>query len=347
MTLNIAVLGATGTVGREILSVLDEKGFPADRIVALASRKSMGKEVSLGESRTLKALDVETFDFSSVSLCILAAGERAARKWAPKIAGTGCIVVDVSPAFRMDPDVPLIAPEANAEAISGWTRRRIVSVPGGAAAILAPILKPLHAIAGVARVSAATYHSVSELGRRAMDELWTQTKGIYVNQAPESREFPRQIAFNVIPQVGDFLDDGYTDEEQRLREELQKVLDPSIRVVATCVQTPVFIGHAIAAHIELKSPLSATDARARLRESPGLMVIDRREEEGYVTPVECVGDWATYVSRIRDDPSVPHGLALWATGDNLRKAAALNAVQVAEMLLRSGALPAPGGALPA
>jgi aspartate-semialdehyde dehydrogenase len=341
MSLTIAVLGATGTVGREILSVLDEKGFPADRIVALASRKSLGKEVSLGETRTLKTLDAETFDFASAALCFLAVGERAARKWAPRITSTGCIAVDVSPAFRMDPEVPLIAPEANPEALTAWAGRRIVSLPGGAAGILAPVLAPLHTLAGVRRVTAMTCHSASELGRPAMDELWSQTKGIFVNQSAEHREFPRQIAFNVIPQVGDFLDDGSTDEEQRLREELRKILGTALEVSSTCVQVPVFVGHGVAAHIELERPASAQDVRARLRESPGLMVVDRREDEGYMTPVECVGDWATYVSRIREDPAIPNGIALWAVADNLRKTAALNAVQVAEMLLRLKALPAP------
>jgi aspartate-semialdehyde dehydrogenase len=337
LSLRIAVLGATGLVGREILNTLAERTFPASDVIAVASRKSMGKEVSFGD-RTLKARDVDGVDFSQIDVCFLAVGERSARKWAPKIAAEGCIAIDVSPAFRLDADVPLVAPEANAATLSGWRARRIIAAPGGVAAQLAAALKPLHEAAGLRRVIVSTYQSVSEQGLRAMDELFTQTKGVFVNQAMEHRELPRQIAFNVIPQAGEFRDDGSTDDEYMIAGELKKILGEEIAVSATCVLVPTFASHAAAVHVELERPFSPEEARALLRESPGLMVIDRRDEEGgYVTPVEAAGEWAVYVSRIRADAALPNGLALWVVADNLRKAGALNPVQIAELLNEQGA----------
>jgi aspartate-semialdehyde dehydrogenase len=337
MVLRVAVLGATGNVGREMLAILDERQFPADEVYAVASRRSVGVEVSYGD-RTLKTRDVENFDWSEVELCLMSAGGDVARQWAPKIAAAGCIVIDNSSAFRMDPEVPLIVPEVNADAVDGWSNKRIIANPNCSTAQLVVALKPLHDAAGVERVVVATYQSTSGAGREAMDELWTQTKGIYVNQAVEPQHFTKQIAFNVIPHIDVFMDDGFTKEEWKMRVETQKILDPDIEVVATCVRVPVFVGHSEAVHVELASPLSAADARRILREAPGVLVVDKREDEGYATPVECVGEWATYVSRIREDKSVEHGLAMWVVADNLRKGAALNAVQIAELLLNRGVL---------
>jgi aspartate-semialdehyde dehydrogenase len=340
MPLKVAVLGATGLVGKEILSVLAERGFPADEVIALSSRKVMGSEVSFGE-KTLKTRDVEEFDFSTVQLCIMATGDPAARKWGNKVAAH-CIVIDTSRAFRMDPQVPLIVPSVNADAVDGFNRRNIVAVPDGVTAQLVTVLKPLHEAAGVERVVVATYQSVSSEGQRAVDELWVQTKGIYVNQSPDPKEFPRQIAFNVIPQVDDFMDDGFTEEEWRISQEVRKIVDSDIQVVATCVRVPTFVGVGEAVHVELAEPLSAADARALLRESPGVMLVDKKQEEdGYVTPVESVGEWATFVSRLREDPTVANGLAFWVVSDELRNGGALLAVQAAELLLNRGAFSSP------
>jgi aspartate-semialdehyde dehydrogenase len=337
MPLKVAVLGATGLVGKEILSVLAERGFPADEVIALSSRKALGTEVSMGE-KTLKTRDVEDFDFSTVQLCIMATGDPAARKWGNK-AAANCIVIDTSRAFRMDPQVPLVVPSVNADAIEGFSRRNIVSVPDGVTAQLVTVLKPLHEAAGVERVVVATYQSVSGDGQRAIDELWTQTKGLYVNQAPEPKEFPRQIAFNVIPQVDEFMDDGFTEEEWRISQEVRKIVDSDIQVVATCVRVPTFVGVGEAVHVELAESLSASDARTMLREAPGVMLVDKKQEEdGYVTPVESVGEWATFVSRLREDPTVANGLAFWIVSDDLRNGGALLAVQAAELLLNRGAL---------
>lgn len=340
MALKVAVLGATGMVGREILSILAERGFPADEVFALASRKLMGAEVSFGDA-TLKAKDVDEFDFSTVQLCIMATGDPAARKYGNAISSKGCIVIDTSRAFRMDPQVPLVMPEVNAAAIDGYSRRNIVSVPDGVTAQLVRALKPLHDAAGVTRVVVATYQSVSGEGQRAIDELWVQTKGIYVNQAPEPKEFPRQIAFNVIPQVDDVMDDGYTEEEWRIAAETRKIIDNDIQVVATCVRVPTFVSVGEAVHVELAEPLPASEARTVLRESPGIVLLDRREEEdGYETPIGAVGEWATYVCRVRDDPTVENGLAMWIVADDLRNGSAMIAVQCAELLLNKGAFSA-------
>jgi aspartate-semialdehyde dehydrogenase len=336
MALKIAVLGATGMVGREILNIMDERRLDVAEVHALASRKSVGVEVSYGDG-TLKAKDAETFDWASIQLCIMATGDAAARKWGARISQAGCIVIDTSRAFCSDTQVPLVAPGVNSEAIETYNRRNIIACPDGVTTQLATVLKPLHDAAGVTRVVVATYQAVSSEGRSAMDELWTQTKGIYVNQPPAHKEFPRQIAFNVIPQIEDFMDDGFTEEEWRISAEIRKMIDNDIQVVATCVRVPVFVGHGEAVHIELAEALSAADARALLRQSPGVMVVDKRDEEGgYVTPVESVGEWATYVSRVREDPTVENGLALWIVADNMRNGSALNAIQTVELLQNRG-----------
>ncbi|HVY90232.1 MAG TPA: aspartate-semialdehyde dehydrogenase [Hyphomonadaceae bacterium] len=336
MALKVAVLGATGPVGKEVLSIMAERGLETEEVYALSSRKVIGSEVSFGDA-TLKARDVEEFDFGKVNLCILATGDPAARKWGNKIAGPDCIVIDTSRAFRSDPQVPLIVPEVNAAAVEGHARRHIIACPDGVTAQLARVLKPLHEAAGVERAVVATYQSVSAEGQRAIDELWTQTKGIYVNQPPEPKEFPRQIAFNVIPQVDEFMDDGSTEEEWRIASEIRKIVDNDIQVTATCVRVPTFVGNGEAVHLELAEPLSAADARALLRTAPGIMMVDRRDEdEGYVTPVDSVGEWATFVSRVRDDPTVENGLAMWVVSDELHNGPALIAVQVAELLANRG-----------
>lgn len=336
MPLKVAVLGATTMVGREILGILAERAFPAADVIALTSRKSLGAEVSYGDA-ILKAKDVDAFDFSSLDLCFMATADSAARKYGNAIAAAGCIVIDTSRAFRNDPQVPLLVPEVNAAAIEGYARRNIICVPDGVTCQLVRTLKPLHEAAGVVRVVVATYQSVSGEGQRAIDELWTQTKGIYVNQAPEPKEFPRQIAFNVIPSVDDVMDDGFTEEEWRIAAETRKIIDNDIQVVATCVRVPTFVSVGEAVHVELAQPLPAAEARALLRESPGLLLIDRREEEdGYETPIGAVGEWATYVCRVRDDPTVENGLAMWIVADDLRNGAAMCAVQCAELLLNRG-----------
>ncbi len=339
MSLNVAVVGATGNVGREILSILDERLFPADRVHALASRRSVGTEVSYGD-RVLKCEDLEGFDFSKVQIALMSAGGAVSKEWAPKIAATGCIVIDNSSAFRMDPDVPLVVPEVNAEAVMGYAAKNIIANPNCSTAQLVVALKPLHDRATIRRVVVATYQSTSGAGKAAMDELWSQTRGIFVNDKIEPQNFPKQIAFNVIPHIDVFLDDGFTKEEWKMKVETRKILDEKIELVATCVRVPTFVGHAEAVHVEFERPISAREAREILRESPGIMVLDKREDGGYATPIDCVGEWATYVSRIREDKTVPHGLAFWNVSDNLRKGAALNAVQIAEELLNRGVLKA-------
>ena len=337
MALRVAVLGATGNVGREMLNILEERRFPADSVSAIASRRSKGKEVSYGD-RILKCEDVEQVDWSKFDVCLMSAGGSVAKEWAPKIAAKGCIVIDNSSHFRMDPDVPLIVPEVNADAIDGYKNKNIIANPNCSTAQLVVALKPLHDAVGVKRVVVATYQSTSGGGREAMDELWTQTKGIYVNDTPTPQHFSKQIAFNVIPQIDVFMDDGYTKQEWKMRVETKKIVDDSIELVATCVRVPVFVGHSEAVHVELGGKLSAKQARALLREAPGLMVVDNPAEDGFITPIECVGEWATYISRIREDPTHENGLAFWCVSDNLRKGAALNAVQIAELLLNRGIL---------
>jgi aspartate-semialdehyde dehydrogenase len=325
-------------VGKEMLAILEERLFPATEVVALASRRSMGVEVSYGD-KTLKCRNLDDYDFSTTDLVLMAAGGDVARDWAPKIARAGAIVIDNSSAWRMDPDVPLIVPEVNADAVDAM-KKNIIANPNCSTAQLVVALKPIHDRAGIRRVVVATYQSVSGAGREAMDELWNQTKAIYVNDSITRENFTKQIAFNIIPHIDVFMEDGSTKEEWKMMMETKKILDPKIKLTATCVRVPVFVGHSEAVNIELERPLSAEEARELLRESPGLMVVDKREDEGYVTPVECVGEFATFVSRIREDPTLENGLSMWVVSDNLRKGAALNAVQIAELLINRGRLKA-------
>ena len=337
MEVNVAVVGATGNVGQEMLAILEERLFPAKEVFALASRKSIGREVSYGD-RTLKCRDLETFDFSKVDIVLMAAGGSVAKEWAPKIAKAGAIVIDNSSHFRMDPDVPLIVPEVNADDVAGARKKNIIANPNCSTAQLVVALKPLHDAATIKRVVVSTYQSTSGAGREAMDELFNQTKGIFVNDNPTPSKFTKQIAFNVIPHIDVFMEDGFTKEEWKLVAETKKILDKKIKLTATCVRVPVFVGHAESVNVEFERPITDDEAREILRESPGLLVVDKREDGGYVTPVECVGDFATFVSRIRVDPTVDNGLAFWCVSDNLRKGAALNAVQIAELVLNRGIL---------
>ncbi|MEX6632469.1 aspartate-semialdehyde dehydrogenase [Hyphococcus lacteus] len=335
MEVNVAVVGATGNVGQEVLAILEERLFPAKEIYALASRKSIGREVSYGD-RTLKCRDLETFDFSKVDIALFAAGGSVAKEWAPKAAKAGAIVIDNSSHFRMDPDVPLIVPEVNADAVLGARKKNIIANPNCSTAQLVVALKPLHDAAKINRVVVSTYQSTSGAGKEAMDELFNQTKGIFVNDSPTPSKFTKQIAFNVIPHIDVFMEDGFTKEEWKMVAETKKILDPKIKLTATCVRVPVFVGHAESVNVEFANALSDDEAREVLRESPGLLVVDKREDGGYVTPVECVGDFATFISRVRIDPTVDNGLAFWCVSDNLRKGAALNAVQIAELVLNRG-----------
>ncbi|MDX2236373.1 MAG: aspartate-semialdehyde dehydrogenase [Hyphomonadaceae bacterium] len=335
MGLRIAVVGATGNVGREMLNILAEREFPADEVAAIASRRSIGVEVSYGD-KTLKCKDLETFDFAGYDLALMSAGGSVSKEWSPRIGAQGCVVIDNSSAWRMDPRVPLIVPEVNPDAVGDVAKLNIIANPNCSTAQLVVALKPLHDRATIKRVVVATYQSVSGKGKEAMEELWTQTRAIFVNDEIVKEQFPAQIAFNVIPHGGDFMEDGYTTEEWKMVVETKKILDPKIKLTATSVRVPVFVGHSEAVHIEFEKPISDEEARDLLRESPGLLVIDKREDGGYITPVEAVGEYATYVSRIRVDPTVDHGLALWVVSDNLRKGAALNAVQIAELMLNRG-----------
>ena len=332
MAYRVAVVGATGNVGQEMLSILDERLFPVSEAFAIASRQSIGREVSFGD-RTLKCRDLETFDFSKADIALFAAGGAVSKEWAPKAARAGAVVIDNSSHFRMDPDVPLIVPEVNADAVSGARRKNIIANPNCSTAQLVVALKPLHDAAKILRVVVSTYQSTSGAGREAMDELFNQTKGVFVNDSPTPSKFTKQIAFNVIPHIDVFMEDGYTKEEWKMVAETKKILDPKIKLTATCVRVPVFVGHSEAVNIEFENPISDDEARDILREAPGVLVIDKREDGGYMTPIECVGEFATFVSRIRVDPTVDNGLALWIVSDNLRKGAALNAVQIAELLL--------------
>ncbi|MEM6746406.1 MAG: aspartate-semialdehyde dehydrogenase [Pseudomonadota bacterium] len=338
MPITVAVVGATGMVGQEVLAILAERLFPADEVHALASRNSMGREVSFGEDKTLTCLDLEQYDFSRATVAIFAAGGDVSKKFGPIAAEAGAIVIDNSSAFRLDPDVPLIVPEVNADAVEGFKKRNIIANPNCSTAQLVVALKPLHDQAKIRRVVVATYQSVSGAGREGADELFTQTKGIFVNQDAEPANFTKQIAFNVIPHIDVFLDDGSTKEEFKMTAETKKILDPAIKLTATCVRVPVFVGHSEAVNIEFEEPITADEAREILREAPGCLVVDKREDGGYVTPVECAGDFATFISRVREDPTIDNGLNIWVVSDNLRKGAALNAVQIAELLLNRGHL---------
>jgi aspartate-semialdehyde dehydrogenase len=332
MGYKVAVVGATGNVGREMFEILAERGFPADEVVALASRRSLGVEVSYG-NRTLKVKALEHFDFADTDICLMSAGSTVSKEWSPKIAAQGCVVIDNSSCWRYDADVPLIVPEVNADAIEGFRKKNIIANPNCSTAQLVVALKPLHDAATIKRVVLSTYQSVSGAGKDAMDELFAQTRAIFSAEAPETQKFTKRIAFNVIPHIDVFMDDGFTKEEWKLSAETKKILDPKIEIVATCVRVPVFIGHSEAVNVEFESPMPADKAREILRESPGILVIDKRENGGYITPLECVGEDATYISRIRDDKTVKHGLAFWCVSDNLRKGAALNTIQIAETLI--------------
>ncbi len=339
MGYKIAVVGATGNVGREILNVLAEREFPADEVHAIASRRSLGAEASYGD-RTLKCQDLEQFDFSKADFCLMSAGSTVSKEWSPRITAKGCIVIDNSSAWRYDQDVPLIVPEVNADAIAGYTKKNIIANPNCSTAQLVVVLKPLHDAAGIKRVIVSTYQSVSGAGKDAMDELWNQTKSKYVpGKAYKPKKFTREIAFNCIPHIDVFMEDGYTKEEWKMLAETKKILDPRIKLTATCVRVPVFVGHSESVNIELERPLSADAAREILRQAPGIMVVDKPEDEGYVTPIEAAGEFATYVSRIREDATVENGLTLWIVSDNLLKGAALNTVQIAETIIDQKLLP--------
>jgi aspartate-semialdehyde dehydrogenase len=333
MGFKIAVVGATGNVGREMLNVLKDRRFPADDVVALASRRSVGVEVSFGDAR-LKCRDLETFDFKGMDLCLMSAGSAVSKEWSPRIGQQGCVVIDNSSCWRYDHDVPLVVPEVNGHALSGFSKKNIIANPNCSTAQLVVVLKPLHDAAGIKRVVVATYQSVSGAGKEAMDELWAQTKGKYVpGQEVAAKRFPKEIAFNCIPHIDVFMEDGFTKEEWKMMAETKKILDPRIKLTATCVRVPVFVGHSEAVNIEFERPISAEEARAILREAPGVAVVDKHEPGGYVTPIEAAGEYDTFVSRIREDATVDNGLALWVVSDNLLKGAALNTVQIAEALV--------------
>ena len=335
MGYRVAVVGATGNVGREMLNILAEREFPIDEIAALASSRSTGDMIPFGEDgRELKVRNVEHFDFAGWDIALFAAGSGPTKIYAPKAAAAGCVVIDNSSLYRMEPDVPLIVPEVNPEAIDGYARKNIIANPNCSTAQMVVALKPLHDAARIKRVVVATYQSVSGAGKQGMDELFEQSRNIFVGDQAEAKKFTKQIAFNVIPHIDSFLEDGSTKEEWKMVVETKKILDPKVKVTATCVRVPVFVGHSEAINIEFENEISAEEAQKILREAPGVMLVDKREDGGYVTPVECVGDYATFISRVREDSTVENGLSLWCVSDNLRKGAALNAVQIAELLGR-------------
>ncbi|MCA3724351.1 MAG: aspartate-semialdehyde dehydrogenase [Phenylobacterium sp.] len=335
MGYRVAVVGATGNVGREMLNILEEVEFPVDAIHAIASRKSIGVEVSFGD-RILKCQDVEQFDFSTVDLVLMSVSGAFSKVWSPKIGAAGPIVIDNSSAWRMDPDVPLVVPEVNPDDVEWADRKNIIANPNCSTAQLVVALKPLHDRARIKRVVVSTYQSVSGAGKEGMDELWDQTKGIFVLGPSEPKKFPKQIAFNVIPFIGAFNDDGSTDEEAKMWNETHKMIDPEIALTVTCVRVPVMVGHSESVNIEFHEPLDEDEARDLLRNSPGLIVIDQRNDKGYITPKEAQGEFPVFVSRIRRDPTVENGLNMWVVADNLRKGAALNAVQIAQLLDERG-----------
>lgn len=339
MGFKIAVAGATGNVGREVLDILAERGFPVSTVVPLASRRSVGREVSFGD-KDLKVQALETYDFSDTDICIMSAGGDISKKYAPKIGQSGCVVIDNSSAFRYDPDVPLIVPEVNADAIVGFSKKNIIANPNCSTAQLVVALKPLHDHAKIKRVVVSTYQSVSGGGKEAMDELFAQTRAVYVADPVENKKFTKRIAFNVIPHIDSFMDDGSTKEEWKVMAETKKMLDPKIKVTCTAVRVPVFISHSEAVNIEFENEITADEARDILREAPGCLVVDKREDGGYITPYEAAGEDATYISRIREDQTVDNGLNMWVVSDNLRKGAALNTVQIAEVLVNRGLIKA-------
>jgi len=335
MGYKIAIVGATGNVGREILKILAERRFPADEVIALASEKSEGEELEFGEDETLRTLKLDTFDFTGTDIAFFAAGSEISKVYVPKAAAAGAVVIDNSSLYRMDRDVPLVVPEVNSDDLKNYTRKNIIANPNCSTAQLAVALKPLHDAAGIRRVVVATYQSVSGAGSAAMDELFHQTRSIFVSEITEPKVFPKQIAFNLIPKVGDFDAEGNTGEELKMAAEMAKILDPKIKLTATCVRVPVFIGHSEAVNVELLRPLDAKLAQDLMRQAAGLIVTDIDNREEFVTPVDVVGDFATFVSRVRRDPTVENGLNFWVVSDNLRKGAALNAVQIAELLINN------------
>ena len=337
MGYRIAVVGATGNVGREVLSILAERGFPADEVVALASRRSQGTEVSFGD-KVLKVKSLDTHDFNKSDIAIMSAGGSLSQEWAPKIGAMGCVVIDNSSAFRYDPDVPLIVPEVNADDVEGFRKKNIIANPNCSTAQLVVALKPLHERAKIKRVVISTYQSVSGAGKEAMEELFNQSRAVFVADPIEPEKFTKRIAFNCIPHIDVFMDSGETKEEWKITAETKKMLDPKIKVTATAVRVPVFVSHSEAVNLEFESEISAEEARNILREAPGCLVVDKREDGGYVTPYEAAGEDATYISRIREDSTVDYGLNLWVVSDNLRKGAALNTVQIAELLVNRGLL---------
>ena len=332
MGYKVAVVGATGNVGREMLATLAAREFPVDEVVALASERSVGKEVSFGEDEVLRCQDLAKFDFKGFDIGLFSPGAKVSAVHAPRAAKAGCVVIDNTSHFRMDPEIPLVVPEVNPDAIAGYTKRNIIANPNCSTIQMVVALKPLHDLARIKRVVVATYQSVSGGGKEAMDELYNQTRAIYMAGPIVKNKFPKQIAFNAIPQIDVFMEDGSTKEEWKMKVETKKILDPDIEVVATCVRVPVFVGHSEAINLEFENPISVEEAFDALQSAPGIILEDRREPGGYITPVECVGDDATFVSRVRVDPTVPHGLSLWVVSDNLRKGAALNAIQIAEHL---------------
>ena len=332
MGYRVVVVGATGNVGREMLNVLDERKFDVSDIAAVASSRSIGKEVSFGD-RTLRVKSLDDFDFKGWDIGLFSPGASVSAVHAPRAGAAGCVVIDNTSHFRMDPDVPLVVPEVNPDAVRGYTKKNIVANPNCSTIQMVVALKPLHDRAKIRRIVVSTYQSTSGAGNDAMEELFHQTKGVFVNDPIEPKRFPKQIAFNVIPQIDKFLDDGYTKEEWKMEVETKKILDPKIKVTATCVRVPTFISHAEAVNVEFENPISAAEARAILREAPGIMVLDQHEPGGYATPVDAAGESATFVSRIREDHTVENGLNLWVVSDNLRKGAALNAVQIAELMV--------------
>ncbi|CAK0758207.1 Aspartate-semialdehyde dehydrogenase [Azospirillaceae bacterium] len=334
MGYKVAVIGATGNVGREMLATLAAREFPATEVIALASERSVGKEISFGENKVLKVRDLATFDFKDVDIALSSPGAKISAQYSPRAAAAGCVVIDNTSYFRMDPDIPLVVPEVNPGAIADYKKKYIIANPNCSTIQMVVALKPLHDLGRIKRVVVSTYQSVSGGGKDAMDELFNQTRAIYVNDPITPSKFPKQIAFNLIPQIDVFMDDGSTKEEWKMVVETKKILDPTIKVNATCVRVPVFIGHSESVNLEFERQVTADEAREALRRAPGVVVIDDRKPGGYATPVECVGEDPVYVSRIREDPTIENGLSLWCVSDNLRKGAALNTVQIAEVLIR-------------
>ena len=336
MGYKVAVIGATGNVGREMLKTLAERDFPADEVIPLASSRSTGTTVSYGENAELKVRNLADFDFKGVDIALSSPGAKVSAVHSPRAAKAGCVVIDNTSHFRMDPDVPLVVPEVNPQALRDYTKLNIIANPNCSTIQMVVALKPLHELARIKRVVVSTYQSTSGAGKEAMDELFEQTRNIYVNQPVEKKKFTKQIAFNVIPHIDVFMDGGFTKEEWKMTAETKKILDPKIKVVATCVRVPVFVSHAEAVFVEFEKPISEAEARRVLRDAPGVAVVDQRTDEGYVTPVEAAGEDKVYVSRLRADPTVDNGLVFWCVSDNLRKGAALNAVQIAEELVKQG-----------